>query len=163
MLSFYRCTRSSTDFGSLIHQGGNTKYEGVSKMFETIMVEGVKNCLKRRPKVRMAFGLVSNNFIYLLWNTASFVGCKGSDLISEAYCRDSFARLAPKQGSSASTYNLSTGEVLKCSKTKSKVLVVFTIKHLQVRLKIWSIHNLRPIKTEHDLSVSAPFGIFNNV
>ena len=30
-------------------------------------------------------------------------GCFSNDFILEAYCRDSFARLAPKQGSCAST------------------------------------------------------------
>ena len=79
-----------------MHQGGNTKYEGVSKMSEKSMLEAVKNCFMQKPKVRMAFGLASNNFIYLLSNTASCVGCLGSDLILEAYCRDSFARLTPK-------------------------------------------------------------------
>ena len=87
------------------------KYEGVSKMSESSMLEAVKNCLIRRPKVRIAFGLASNNFIYLLSNTVLCAGCFGNDFILEAYCRDSFARLAPKQGSCASTYKLSTGEV----------------------------------------------------
>ena len=36
--------------------------------------------------------------------------CLGSDLILEAYCRDSFACLAPKLGSYVSTYKLATGE-----------------------------------------------------
>ena len=80
------------------------KYEGVSKMSESSMLEAVKNCLIRRPKVRIAFGLASNNFIYLLSNTALCAGCFGKYFILEAYCRDSFARLAPKQGSCASTY-----------------------------------------------------------
>ena len=78
-------------------------------MSDKSMLEAVKNCLIRRPKVRMAFGLASNNFIYLLSNTASCVGSLGSFLIFEAYCRDSFARLALKQGSCVSTYTLSTG------------------------------------------------------
>ena len=112
MQSFFRCTRSSTIFGGLMHQGGNTKYEGVSKMSEKSMMEALKNCLMRRPKVRMAFGLASNDFIYLLSNTVLCAGCFGNYFILEAYCRDSFARLAPKQGSCASTYKLSTGEVL---------------------------------------------------
>ena len=71
------------------------KYEGVSKMSESSMLEVVKNCLIRRPKVRIAFGLASNNFMYLLSNTALCAGCFGNDFILEAYCRDSFARLAP--------------------------------------------------------------------
>ena len=103
--SFFRCTKSSTIFRGLIHQGGEMKYEGVSKMSESSMLEAVKNCLIRRPKVRIAFGLASNNFIYLLSNTALCAGCFGNDFILEAYCRDSFARLC------ASTYKLSTGEV----------------------------------------------------
>ena len=41
--------------------------------------------------------------------------------IFEAYCRDSFARLAPKQGSCASTYNLSTGEVRNVPRQSLKV------------------------------------------
>ena len=36
-----------------IHQGGKTKYEGVSNMSEKSMLEGVKNCLMQRPKVRI--------------------------------------------------------------------------------------------------------------
>ena len=40
------------------------KYEGVSKMSENSMLEAVKNCLIRRPKVGIALGLASNNFIY---------------------------------------------------------------------------------------------------
>ena len=67
-------------------------------MSEKSMLEGVKNCLMRNPKVRMTFGLASNNFIYLLSNTASSVGCLGSDLILDAYCRDTFARLSPGLG-----------------------------------------------------------------
>ena len=67
---FFRCTKSSTIFRGLIHQGGEMKYEGVSKMSESSMLEAVKNCLIRRPIVRIAFGLASNNFIYLLSNTA---------------------------------------------------------------------------------------------
>ena len=101
--SFFRCTNSSTIFGGLIHQGGEMKYEGVSKMAESSMLEAVKNCLIRRPKVRIAFGLASNNFIYLLSNTVLCAGCFGNDFILEAYCRDSFARLAPKQGSCTSS------------------------------------------------------------
>ena len=93
-------------------------------MSETSMLKAVKNCLMRRPKVRMVFGLASNNFIYLLSNTVSCVGCLGSDLILEVYCRDSFARLSPNQGSFASTCKLSTVEVLKFSKTKPKTLDV---------------------------------------
>ena len=99
-----------------MHQGGNTKYEGVSKLSEKPLLEAIKNYLMRRPSVRMAFGLASNNFIYLLSNSTSCVGCLGSDLILEAYCRDNFARLAPKQGSCASMYRRSS----KCSKTKPK-------------------------------------------
>ena len=87
------------------------KYEGVSKMSEKSMFEAVKNCLIRRPKVRNALGLASNTFIYALSNTALCAGCFGNDFILVAYCRDSFARLAPKLGSCASTYKLSTGEV----------------------------------------------------
>ena len=47
--SFFRCTNSSTIFGGLIHQGGEMKYEGVSKMSESSMLEAVKNCLIQRP------------------------------------------------------------------------------------------------------------------
>ena len=73
--------------------------------------------LKKKPSLlRMTFGLASNNFIYLLSNTATCVGCLGIDLVLEAYCRDSFARPAPKQGSCASTYKLSTGEVLNAAR-----------------------------------------------
>ena len=79
--SFFRFTRSITIFGGLIHQGCKTKYENVSKMSEIYMLKAVKNCLMRRPKVQMEFGLASNNFIYLLSNTVSCVGCLGSDLI----------------------------------------------------------------------------------
>ena len=61
-----------------------TKYEGVSKMSEKSMSEAVKNCVMRRPKVWMTFDLASNNFIYLLSNTASWLGCLGSELILEA-------------------------------------------------------------------------------
>ena len=61
------------------------KYEGVSKMSESSMLEAVKNCLIRRPKVRNAFGLASNNFIYLLPKTALCAGCFGNDFILEAY------------------------------------------------------------------------------
>ena len=39
------------------------KYEGVSKMSESSMLEAVKNCLIRRPKVRIAFGLASDDQI----------------------------------------------------------------------------------------------------
>ena len=109
--SFFRCTKSSTIFGGLLHQGGERKYEGVSKMSDSSMLEAVKDCLIRRPKVRIAFGLASNNFIYLLSNTALCAGYFRNDFILEAYCRDSFAHLAPKQVSCAPTYKLSTGEV----------------------------------------------------
>ena len=47
------------------------------------------------------------------------MGCFGRDLIFVAYCRDSFARLGPKLGLCASTYKLSTGDVLN---TKYKTL-----------------------------------------
>ena len=79
-------------------------------MSESSMLEAVKNCLIRRPKVRNALGLASNNFMYLLSNTALYAGCFGNDFILEAHCRDSFARLAPKQGSCTSTYKLSQGK-----------------------------------------------------
>ena len=62
------------------------KYEDVSEMSESSMLEAVKNCLIRRPKVRIALGLASNNFIYLLSNTALCAGCFGNDFILEAYC-----------------------------------------------------------------------------
>ena len=68
-------------------------------------------CLIRRPKVRIALGLASNNFIYLLSNTALCAGCFGNDFILVAYCRDNLAHLSPKLGSCASTYKLSIGEV----------------------------------------------------
>ena len=42
LLVLLRCTRSSTFFGGLIHQGGNTKYKGVSKMYKKSMLEAVK-------------------------------------------------------------------------------------------------------------------------
>ena len=42
------------------------KYEGVSKMSETSMLEAVKNCLIRKPKVGIALGLASNNFICII-------------------------------------------------------------------------------------------------
>ena len=58
-------------FVGLIHQGGKTKC--VSKMSEKLMLEAVKNCLIRRPKVRIALDLASNNFIYLLSNNAQNV------------------------------------------------------------------------------------------
>ena len=83
-------------------------------MLESSMLEAVKNCLIRRPKVRIALGLASNNFIYLLSNTALCAGCFGNGFILVAYCRDNLARLAPKLGSCASTYKLSTGEVPGC-------------------------------------------------
>ena len=62
-------------------QDGKIKYEGVSKMSENSMLEAVKNCLIRRPKVRIALGLASNNFIYLLSNTALCAGCFGNAFI----------------------------------------------------------------------------------
>ena len=75
------------------------------KCQKTQMLEAVKNCLIRRPKVRIAFGLASNKDIYD--QTPRF----GNDFILVAYCRDNLARLAPKLDSCASTYKLSTGEV----------------------------------------------------
>ena len=108
--SFFRCTKSSTIFGGLTHQGGKIKYEGVSKMPGNPMLGAVKNCLIRRPKVRIALGLASNNFIYVLSNTALCAGCFGNYFILVAYCIDNLARLAPKLGLCASTYKLSTGE-----------------------------------------------------
>ena len=80
-------------------------------MSEKSMLEAVENCLIRRPKVGIALGLASNNFIYVLSNTALCAGLFGNDFILVAYYRDSFARLAPKLGSCAATYKLSTGEV----------------------------------------------------
>ena len=67
-------------FGGLIHQGGKMKYEGVSKMSEKSMLEAVKNCLIRRPKVRIALGLESN-LIYVLSNTALCAGWFVNDFI----------------------------------------------------------------------------------
>ena len=64
-----------------MHQGGEVKYEGVSKMSEKSMMEAVKNCLMRRPKVGIVLGLASNNFIYVLSNTALCAGWFGNDLI----------------------------------------------------------------------------------
>ena len=64
---------------------------GISKISEKSMLVAAKNWLK----VQMGFGLASNNFICMLSNTASCVGCLGSDLILEAYCRDSFPYLWP--------------------------------------------------------------------
>ena len=43
-------------------------------MSEKSMLEAVKNCLIRRPKVRMIFGLASNNVIYLLSTKRSMCG-----------------------------------------------------------------------------------------
>ena len=71
----FRCTKSSTIFSGLIHQGGKIKYEGVSKLSENARMEAVKNCLIRRPKVCIALGLAPNNFIYLLSNTSLCAGC----------------------------------------------------------------------------------------
>ena len=55
-------------FGGLIYQDDKMKCEGVSKMSEKSMLEAVENCLIRRPKVRIALGLASNNFIYVCIN-----------------------------------------------------------------------------------------------
>ena len=130
---FSRCTKSSTIVGGLIHQGGKMKYEGVSKMTEKSMLEAVKNCLIQRPKVRIARGLASNNSIYLLSNTALCAGCFGNVFILVAYCRDSFARLAPKLGSCASTYRLSTGEVRNagCVWDPASVSKTYELTHTQ--------------------------------
>ena len=87
------------------------KYEGASKMSEQSMLEAVKNCLIRMPKVRIALGLASHNFIYVLSNTPLCAGWFSNEFVLVAYCRDRFACLAPKLGSCASTYKLSTGEV----------------------------------------------------
>ena len=35
----FRCIRSNTIFSGLLRQGGTTKYEGVSKMFEKSMLK----------------------------------------------------------------------------------------------------------------------------
>ena len=82
----------------------------VSKMSDSkiSMLEAVINCLMRKPNVRMAFSLASNNFINVL--------CLGSDFMWKTYCRYSFGRLTPKQGACALTYTLSTGEVLNAPK-----------------------------------------------
>ena len=127
--SFFRCTKSSTIFGGLIHQDGKMKCEGVSKMSEKSMLEAIENYLIRRPKVRITLGLASNNFIYVLSNTALCAGWFVNDFILVAYCRDSFARLASKLGSCASTYKLYMRSS-KCPKTMSKSLVVYGIQHL---------------------------------
>ena len=60
------------------------KYEGVSKMSETSMLGAAKNCLIRRPKVGIALGLASNNFIYVLSNTALFAGWFGNEIALHA-------------------------------------------------------------------------------
>ena len=137
--SFFRCTKSSTIYRGLIHQCGEMKYEGVSKMSESSMLEAVKNCLIRRPKVRIAFGLASNNFIYLLANNALCAGCFGNDFILEAYCRDSSSSTQTRFvcNNVQALYRRSS----KCSKTKSKSLVVYGIQHMQVRLSSGPIHN----------------------
>ena len=62
------------------------KYEGVSKMSETTMLEAVKRCLIRRPKVRIALGLASNNFIYVLSNTALCTGWFGNEYVYVYVC-----------------------------------------------------------------------------
>ena len=49
-------------------------------MSEKSMLEADKNCLIRRPNVHVTFGLASNNFVYLLLNTALSAGCVGNDL-----------------------------------------------------------------------------------
>ena len=103
-------------------------------MSESSMLEAVKNSSMRRPNVQMAFSLASNNFIYLLSNTALCAGCFGNDFILEAYSRDGFACLAPKLGLCATTYKLSMGEVLNAPRQSLKTLVVYRIQHLQVRL-----------------------------
>ena len=46
-------------------------------MSESSTLEAVENCLIRRLKVRIA----SNDFIYLLSNTALCAGCFGNDFI----------------------------------------------------------------------------------
>ena len=51
----------------------------------------------------------SNNLINLLSKTTSCVGCLGSDLILEAYCRDGFAHITPKLGLCASIYRILQG------------------------------------------------------
>ena len=60
----------------------------------------------------MTFDLASNNLTHLLSSMASCVGCLGSDLIFDSYCRDSFASLAPKLVMCVPTHKLSTRLVL---------------------------------------------------
>ena len=57
MQSFFRCFRSSPIVGGLIYQGGNTKYEVVSKMSEKMLeavnnvkakgTDGIRPCIKQ--------------------------------------------------------------------------------------------------------------------
>ena len=84
--SFFRCTRSSTISGGLMNQGGNTKYEGVSKMSENSMLEADKNYLMRRPKVWMKASLQN------IWNLNKMInhamsGSKPTLHISEQFVR----------------------------------------------------------------------------
>ena len=94
------------------------------------MLEVVKNCLicegqkydGIRPCIKQ---------LHILSNTASCAGRLGSDLILDAYCRDSFARLAPKVGSCASMYQLSTEVITAPSQSLRPWL--YRIQRLQVR------------------------------
>ena len=83
-----------------MHQGGQTKFYGVS--------EEIKNILMRRPKVRLAFGFPTSNYYQLVIKHRVMLFWLRLNLA--AYCRYSFARLAPKLGSCTSTYTLSMGE-----------------------------------------------------
>ena len=65
----------------------------------------------QRPKVRTAFGLATNELYIFVIEPRHVQDVFGSDLIWEAYRRESTARLAPKLGSYASTNELTTGDI----------------------------------------------------
>ena len=83
------------------------------------------------PRVRKVFGIVSNNFIYVLLTKTSCVGCVGNTLMLEAYSRDSVARLAPTLCCRRASC---LRERPECSKTKPKALDLYGIQHFPVRL-----------------------------
>ena len=101
------------------------------------MLEAIKNCLMRRPKVRIAFGLASNNFIYFLSNTASCVECLGSDLILEAYCRDSFS---PQKRVCASTFKLYSADILNAPRQRPWLCTEPSICKYDFRTDPYTMH-----------------------
>src|SRR6266446_7776091 len=105
------CSEKSTTTRVKSHGGSDGKtLPAIQSMFNSTSSVSLSILI---PNVGRVCGLASNTFLCNSPKVHWDAGCDGFDFSLQRYCNDSLWRLKSSGGSLASTWRLSTGEVLK--------------------------------------------------